>query len=122
MAISNPASFRAEARWQRVCANCGSHGPFHAHHIVPKRLLRRLKLPLWDTRNALRLCHRCHMQIEWGGVHRLRVPAENLPDQSLCYIYEALGAAAMRVAISYPGIDLDPRMTRHFIGDCPLCQ
>jgi hypothetical protein len=123
VAISNPSSFRAEARYQRVCAACGRAGEnFHAHHIVSKRLLRRLKLPLWDTRNALRLCPSCHMQAEWGGVERLRIPCDRLSNDNICYIYSVLGPAIGTLEKMYPRLIIDPRMTRHLDGACELCQ
>jgi hypothetical protein len=122
MAISNPTSFRAEARYQRACASCGKSGGFHAHHVVSKRLLRLLGRPLWDTRNALRLCEQCHMAVEWGGVRRLRIPVERLPDEAICYIYEVLGPATKRLEPTYLRLESDQRLIRHYTGGCALCQ
>ena len=100
MAIANPASFRAEARYQRVCAKCGKAGGFHAHHVVDKAILRdRCKLSgddLYDTRNALRLCegldgNRCHLQFE---NRRIAITTRMLTDDNIEYAFEVLGAYA----------------------------
>lgn len=129
MPVSGPASFRAEARWQRACAVCGAvGGGFHAHHVVPKHLLRRLGLPLYDTRNALRLCDGgglrlcCHMQFEWGGVSKTEIPVRCLTDQNICYVWEVLGVTVVQIERKYSPFDQDPRWLQHHMGECPLCQ
>lgn len=123
MAVSNPASFRAEARWQRVCAVCGrGAGPWHAHHVVAKHILRRLYLPLNDTRNALRLCERCHMNFEWGGVGKPKISARDLTDDNICYVWEVLGVTVVQIEDKYEPFDLDPRWLRHRLGECSICQ
>lgn len=89
--ISNPASFRAEARWQRVCALCGNGGAWHSHHGVFKKLLKQRGLPLYDTRNAIRLCPNCNLGLENRSV---RFPLAKLTDQCIEYAFEVLGAYA----------------------------
>lgn len=104
MSIQNASSFHAEARYQRVCANCGSAGSFHAHHVVDKQTLRakfgcgKRDPRLYDTRNALRLCDdvdglRCHMNMEWGN-GRLRVKTCKLTADNIAYAFEVLGTYA----------------------------
>lgn len=122
MSVQNPASFHDEARWQRVCANCGATGSFHAHHVIDKQTLRR-KLGcgkrdprLYDTRNSLRLCEglngpRCHMNSEWGGVSRVKVPTSRLRDANIEYAFEILGAyAADYLRHEYDDEAGDPRI------------
>lgn len=123
--ISNPLSFREEARFQRVCAVCGSAGAFHAHHIVSKQRLRKEGLVhrLYDPRNALRLCegldtNHCHMEHEKGN---LVIPTEKLPAEVMCFIWETLGVAGQNLLErDYTGIDR--RYTRHTDGTCLICQ
>lgn len=96
MPVSNPASFRAEARYQRVCAGCGKGGEHQAHHVVDQQELRRRGLPEWDTRNALRLCPlyvpgSCHT----GQTNALRrVKLADLTDDNVEHAFEMLGAYA----------------------------
>jgi hypothetical protein len=122
MAVSNPASFRAEARWQRVCAVCGAGGRYEGHHVVPKQLLRRLKLPLHDPRNALRLCPPCHDKFEPGGVYKLRIDAKCLTDANMCYLWETLGTTVVQLERKYSSIETDPRWVKHRMGECEACQ
>lgn len=125
--ISNPASFHAEARYQGVCAVCERPGPFEAHHVVPRRLLKRLGLPLHDTRGALRLCNPpgmggCHMQYEWGGVNKIEVPITRWKQQNVCYVFETLGVTAVQLEGKSGPLDIDPRWTAHLEGGCEHCQ
>jgi hypothetical protein len=116
-AIANPESFRAEARWQRVCVECGAGGPFHAHHVVDKAVLRnRAGLKgnaLYDTRNAMRLCGglvgaRCHLQFE---NRRLRIATGKLSDDNIAYAFEVLGAYAYDyLRQEYDDSEEDPRI------------
>jgi hypothetical protein len=60
------------------CRRCGSTKNVEGHHVIPRRILRTLGLGwlIWDRRNRLPLCARCH------GRHEMRVapiPAELLP-------------------------------------------
>lgn len=124
MPIQNAASFHDEARYQRACANCGATGAFHAHHVVDKQALRRVlgcakgDPQLYDTRNALRLCDgldgkRCHMNMEWGGVSRIKVPTKKLKDDNIVYAFEVLKAwAADYLRGEYDDVDADPRILR----------
>lgn len=62
---TGPADFRLEARYQRCCVvpDCAAIGPHHAHHGVYVQVLRRAGIrgnDLYDPRNAVRLCMRCH--------------------------------------------------------------
>lgn len=98
--VCNKASFRAEARYQVVCAYCGKARPFHAHHAVDKAELEKTGLTgklLYDTRNALRLCNgptpgtRCHLQFE---NRRIVITTKMLTDDNIEYAFEKLGASA----------------------------
>lgn len=125
MTASNPSSFWAEARSQRVCAVCGSAGDFHAHHVVPKERLKKKGLlhRLYDPRNALRLCagldsDQCHMEFENVKVV---IETEMLTDENICFIYETLGVAGQNLLErEYTGVDR--RYTKHVEGRCPICQ
>lgn len=66
------------------CRECGKPVAKHAgvfvwsaHHIIAKQLLRARKLYhlVWDVRNGMVLCHRCHSRHENG----LRVDRKKLP-------------------------------------------
>jgi hypothetical protein len=128
--LSNPASFYQAARWQRVCAVCGraSGRPdargrtWHAHHVVPKPILRRLHLPEYDTRGALRLCTDCHMAFEWAGPGKVHVMPKHMTDENICYVWEVLGVAVVQIERKYGVFDADPRWHRHRMGECELCQ
>jgi hypothetical protein len=89
--VNNPESFRAEAKWQGVCAVTGKGGAFQAHHVVERQELKRRGLPEWDPRNALRLAPRAHDR------HTLavrRVKTKELTDDNIEYAFEVLGDAA----------------------------
>lgn len=128
--ISNAESFWAEARYQRVCAVCDRvHGrpdsrgrTWHAHHVIPRKLLRRLKLPEFDTRGALRLCTDCHMAFEWAGTGKVAVPVTKFTNQNICYCWEVLGVAVVQIEKQYGDFDHDPRWVKHREGECALCQ
>lgn len=121
--ISNPASFHAEAQYQRVCAYCEKPGDFHAHHVIPKQRLRKLHLPQYDTRGALRLCEgldtdHCHMRIE-KGIYVLETA--QLKQVNICYVWEALGVAGYNLlSESYTGAEA--RFIAHEFGNCDACQ
>jgi hypothetical protein len=105
-AISNKASFRAEAAFQRCCQNPACKKPsaaWHPHHVIYEQELRGRGLPLYDTRNALRLCIRCH-----GDHHGIRpVPLTCLRDCNIAYAFKVLGGSA-----SY-------YLKRHYAGEDP---
>jgi hypothetical protein len=119
MPIANPSSFHLEARFQVVCALCGSTGRFQAHHVVDKATLgTHCGLDgddLYDTRNALRLCEgletkRCHMQFE---NRRVTITTAMLTDDNIEYAFEKLGAyAADYLRREYDDSAADPRIER----------
>lgn len=125
-AISNPASFRDEARFQRECAVCGSPGDYEAHHVVSKQELKKRGLVhrLHDPRNCLRLCKggkRCHMNREHGGVSKIVILTESLTNDNICFLWETLDVAGQNyLERHYTGIDR--RYTLHQDGRCGLCQ
>jgi len=88
--------FHRAAGRQKRCAACGHTGPFQAHHVLYKQHLRAEGLPLWDPRNALRVCQenspaRCH-QRHHNATGRINLTA--LTDANITFAFEALGAAA----------------------------
>lgn len=120
VAISNPQSFWLEARLQVVCAVCKTGGRYHSHHVIAKNFLRRNRLPLWDTRNALRLCERCHMQFEWAGPGKVEILARHLTAENMCYIWAVMGAYGSDfLNREYGGSD--PRFALHLENGC-RCQ
>jgi hypothetical protein len=84
--------------------------------------LKRLKLPEWDTRNALRLCTDCHMAFEWAGPGKVAVPVAKLTDDNICYAWEVLGVTVVQIEKKYGSFDHDPRWVKHRMGECELCQ
>jgi 5-methylcytosine-specific restriction endonuclease McrA len=124
MAASSPSSFYAEAQFQRTCAVCGAAGAFDAHHVVSKQRIKRLSPPttlqqlLYDPRNALRLCERCHSRY----TNRvMKINTKLLKDQNICFIWEVLGPAGRNLLErDYTGTER--RYTLHEENGCPLCQ
>lgn len=115
-ALSNWQSFRAEARFQRVCAVCGAAGDFQAHHVVYEQVLSTKgfrKPDRYDTRNALRLCNRlgpdCH------NAHHNRVVTIKttlLKDANVAYAFIVLGPfAADWLRRYYDDSEPDPRIS-----------
>lgn len=118
--ISNPLSFRQEAQFQRVCASCGGHGSFDAHHVVARARLKRMGLThrLYDPRNALRLCDRCH---ERYTNRVLVIETGQLTDDNICFVFQTLGMAGHNyLDRHYTGVDR--RYTLHDEGKCSRCQ
>lgn len=118
--ISNPQSFREEAQFQRACAACGGTGPFDAHHVVARARLKRMGLThrLWDPRNALRLCDRCH---ERYTNRVLVIETASLTDDNICFLWEVLKEAGQNyLERHYTGIDR--RYSLHGERRCKACQ
>lgn len=129
--ISDPTSFHREAQSQRVCAICDRPGGrpnfrgerWEAHHVIPKQLLRRLKLPQYDIRGALRLCTDCHGGFENGGVAKVLIPIAKLKGMNICYVWETLGVTCGQIERPYEGtFEEDPRWLLHELEECPLCR
>jgi hypothetical protein len=124
--ISNSESFWLQARSQRVCAVCGHGGHFQAHHVVPKQWLRVNGFPeeaRCDTRNALRLCERCHMQYTWGGPGKVQIQARHLVTANFCYVWALMAEdrGGLFLQERYGGAG-DRRWLAHHDGECPECQ
>lgn len=122
--ISNPQSFHLEARYQRCCQapDCGSTGAWHAHHVIPKQLLRRLKLPMYDVRGALRICWTHHMQFERAGPGKIDLPVSCWQQQNVCYAFGVLGVTIVQLERKYGPILEVPRYAVHLDGGCEHCQ
>lgn len=94
--IANPASFRSEARWQRVCAVCQKPGRFVAHHVVYEQHLRNWYglrgNALFDTRNALGTHSSCHTGKQHSGSQRIKT--RDLRDENIEYAFELMGVRA----------------------------
>lgn len=122
--VSNPRSFHLEAAWQRCCQapRCDRTGRFHAHHVVPKQLLRRLHLPQYDTRGALRVCWTCHMQFERAGPGKIDLPVTCWRQVNVCYVFEVLGLTVVQLEGKYGTILEVPRYAVHLDGRCEHCQ
>lgn len=128
--VSSPSAFWQEARYQGFCAVCDrQYGEpdarghrWHAHHVVPKDTLRRLRLPQYDTRGALRLCTDCHMAFEWAGPGKIAVPVTCWTQTNVCYVWEVLGVTAVQLERKYGPLDVDERWVKHLTEECPLCQ
>lgn len=118
--MATSSSFHAEARFQRVCAVCGSAGAFDAHHAVSKQRLKKLGLRhlIYDPRNALRLCDRCH---ERYTNRVMKIQTSLLTEQNICFIWQVLKVAGHNLLDrDYTGIE--HRYTQHEENVCPLCQ
>jgi hypothetical protein len=95
VAVENRHLFQEAARTQGFCQapNChrswGVHDP---HHVVYQQHLIDRGLPRFDTRNALRLCRRCHRRHHYEPGWRL--PTVALRDVNIAYAALVLGAAA----------------------------
>lgn len=83
-------AFREAARAQRCCQNpdCPKrNAPWDPHHVVYEQELRRRGLPIYDPRNVMRLCRRCHQ-----SHHRTRpIALAVLNAMHFAYAREALG-------------------------------
>lgn len=107
-------SFRAEARWQRVCAVCGTAGGFHPHHVVTEGELRRRcglrGRELYNTLNALRVCVRCHERHHSPGRMRL-IKTIELKTANVVYAFQMLGLRAVSyLRRYYDDRESDPRI------------
>lgn len=128
--MNDPQAFWLEARYQGVCAVCGrangrpdSRGrTWHPHHVVSRHRLKRLRLPEFDPRNALRLCTDCHMSFEWAGPGKTEVPITTWTQQNVCFVFETLGVTAVQLERKYGELDIDPRWTAHLREECAECQ
>lgn len=110
--------FREAARKQRCCQMCGTtKGGWHPHHVVYAQHLKREQKPVYDTRNAMRLCIDCH------SAHHARsrvIPLIKLTLIHIEYAFLSLGAAAHTyLSQRYDGDDprLEETLARFEGGD-----
>lgn len=82
-----PRKLWGEAVRTMRCAMCGGRSRVQGHHVVPKRWLKSESLHdlLWDTRNRMPLCHRCHERHENASQ---RVTRDRLRPQHLDFMRE----------------------------------
>lgn len=105
--VENPEkdAFYEMSHMQRGCRVCGRTGNYESHHAVERSELRRagrLDL-LWDRRNCLRLCARCHHRHTDRGEP---IPLLRLLDMHFEFAFEALGFGAVRyLGQKYAGAD-----------------
>lgn len=98
------APFYEMAHAQRECKMCGRLGNYESHHVVEKAEIRRqcrLDL-LWDPRNCMRLCSRCHDDHTDRGTP---VPLRVLLDMHFEFAFELLGLGAGRYLLEKYGGD-----------------
>ena len=86
--------FHLAAAAQRICQRAGCRSTEFAggHHVIYQQELKRIgrEDALWDKRNALRLCPRCH-----GDNHGLyQVKLTDLTDANYEFAFEVLGERA----------------------------
>lgn len=106
---ANRRAFHEVAWKQRVCQVCGKGGDYETHHVVKKEHLKQKGLydMIWDTRNALRLCHGCHAAHTLG--YR-RVKLDRLTDDNYEFALLIFGMGASQyLRRHYNG--KDPRWT-----------
>jgi hypothetical protein len=100
-------AFREAARAQRCCQNpdCPNpRGKWDPHHVIYEQELRRRGLPIYEPRNALRLCRRCHQ-----NHHRTQpIPLTALKTCNLQYAREVLG----NFYTDY--------LNRRYLHECPI--
>lgn len=101
-----------EAAWdQRVCAVSGKKGAWHPHHVIYEQHLRDRNLPIFDTRNSLRLNPHVHWSHHKGF---RRVKTKELKDKNIEYAFLVLGAYAQDyLRRYYDDTDPDPRIIAH---------
>lgn len=84
--------FRRTAQLQRCCQMCDRIGKdWHPHHVVYAQHLKLAGAPIYDTRNAMRLCVECHAS------HHNRskvIPLAKLTADHIAYAFEKLGLSA----------------------------
>lgn len=105
--------FKAEARFQRVCAVCGGSGFFQSHHVVTKQVLRDrygiFGTLAYNTMNSLRVCEKCH------GRHHSRfkkIKTTDLKSDNIQYAFFVMGSyAAQWLRRYYDDRGRDPRIS-----------
>jgi hypothetical protein len=101
--------FREAARRQRLCQMCGTAKSWHPHHVVYEQHLEDAGVPVYDSRNSMRLCVECHASHH--GRSKV-VPLVKLTDMHIEYAFLALGAAAHSyLNLRYDGED--PRVDEY---------
>lgn len=98
------APFYEMAHAQRECRACGRRGNYESHHVVEKSEIKRQGRYdlLWDPRNCMRLCSRCH---DAHTDRSIPIPLRELFDMHFDFAFELLGAAAPRY------------LTEKYVGD-----
>lgn len=82
------------------CAVCRSTHGLQRHHVVYEQHVRAANGDVYDQRNGLTLCHKCHSGHHQGN-HRLT--ASLLTVENREFAYELLGEAAADYVSRYYG-------------------
>jgi hypothetical protein len=84
--------FRQEAQKQRCCQMCGNaQSGWHPHHVIYAQHLKLEGHPVYDTRNAMRLCVECHASHHNRSIV---IPLFKLRDMHIEYAFLKMGAKA----------------------------
>lgn len=84
--------FRRAAAEQRCCQMCGKTGNgWDPHHVVYEQHLKQSGEPPYDTRNAMRLCAKCHAAHHGRSVV---IPLQKLLLTHIDYAFAKLGPGA----------------------------
>ena len=84
--------FREAAAEQLCCQMCGKTGSgWQPHHVVYEQHLKNVGAPVYDTRNAMRLCLKCHAAHHGRSVV---IPLQVLTITHIEYAFAKLGPAA----------------------------
>jgi hypothetical protein len=90
----------------------------HEHHAVYEKTLVRLRLPIWDRRNALGLCVNCHFN-HHHGIRKL--PLTCLHQRNIDYAFEVMKErAGDYLRRKYDGFDARVQVKETEIGLPPL--
>lgn len=91
--IANKGSFRSEARYQGRCQHPACKTPnaaWQPHHVIYAQHIREINAAVeYDTRDAMRLCLRCH-----GRQHNRKapVPTTAIRCETIEFAVELMGA------------------------------
>lgn len=102
------AWFKAVVFRGAVCIVCGDKKTLQGHHVISQRAIKdlakelrwsneKLQAVLWDRRNGVPLCSRCHERHE--SAYR-RIPRYLLPSSVYRFVHEIDDAAGREVFLA----------------------